>query len=110
MTGKFSNQGDINPAGTIIHECPLNNITEISYMRFNNSDANYILTVSKYDSTIAALVMLYSKDLTKGDTITDNMLYILNPGEYIYVECNVSATTYIITGEDMPNINMIRCK
>lgn len=110
MTGKFSNQGDVNPAGTIIHECPLNNITEISYMRFNNSATDYILTVSKYDSSVAALVMLYSKYLLRGDTITDNMLYILNPGEYIYVECNEVGTTYIITGEDMPNVNMIRCK
>lgn len=108
MIGKFSNQGDISPAGTIIHTCPLNNITEITYMRFNNSDANYILTVSKYDSSIAANVLLYVKSLTLGDTITDNMLYILNPGDYIYVECSVANTTYVITGEDMPNVNMIR--
>jgi len=110
MTGKFSNQGDVNPAGTIIHECPLNNITEISYMRFNNSDSDYILTVSKYDNSVDAHIRLYSKALAQGDTITDNMLYVLNTGDYIYVECNVAATTYIITGEDMPNINMIRCK
>lgn len=54
--------------------------------------------------------MLYSKSLLRGDTITDNMLYVLNPGDYIYVECTEPGTTYIITGEDMPNVNMIRCK
>lgn len=108
MTGKFSNQGDIIPAGTVIHTCPANNITEITYMRFNNSFNNYIIDVYKYDSSIPANVQLYTKSLTLGDTITDNMLYILNPGDYIYVECNVADTTYIITGQDMPNINMIR--
>jgi hypothetical protein len=108
MTGKFSNQGDILPAGTIIHTCPLNNITEITYMRFNNSVNNYIIDVYKYDSSISTTINLYSKSLTLGDTITDSMLYVLNPGDYIYVECSVSDTTYIITGQDMPNINMIR--
>jgi len=108
MTGKFSNQGDIIPAGTVIHTCPANNITEIASMRFNNSVNNYIIDVYKYDSSISANVQLYTKSLTLGDTITDNMLYILNPGDYIYVECSVVGTTYIITGQDMPNINMIR--
>ena len=110
MIGKFSNQGDIIPAGTIIHTCPLNNITEIVSMRFNNSYNNYIIDVYKYDSSISLALKLYSKSLNLGDTITDNMLYILNPGDYIYVECSVANTTYIITGEDMPNVNMIRCK
>jgi hypothetical protein len=108
MTGKFSNQGDIIPAGTILHTCPLNNITEITYMRFNNSVNNYIIDVYKYDSSISTTINLYRKNLTLGDTITDSMLYVLNPGDYIYVECSVSDTTYIITGQDMPNINMIR--
>jgi hypothetical protein len=108
MTGKFSNQGDIIPAGTILHTCPLNNITEITYMRFNNSVNNYIIDVYKYDSSISTNINLYRKSLTLGDTITDSMLYVLNPGDYIYVECSVSDTTYIITGQDMPNINMIR--
>ena len=108
MTGKFSNQGDIIPAGTVIHTCPANNITEITCMRFNNSVNNYIIDVYKYDSSISANVLLYVKILRLGDTITDNMLYILNPGDYIYVECSVANTTYIITGQDMPNINMIR--
>ena len=108
MTGKFSNQGDIIPAGTVIHTCPANNITEITCMRFNNSVNNYIIDVYKYDSSISANVLLYVKILRLGDTITDNMLYILNPGDYIYVECSVANTTYIITGEDMPNVNMIR--
>lgn len=108
MTGKFSNQGDIIPAGTILHTCPLNNITEITYMRFNNSVNNYIIDVYKYDSSISTTINLYRKSLTLGDTITDSMLYVLNPGDYIYVECSVSDTTYIITGQDMPNINMIR--
>ena len=110
MIGKFSNQGDIIPAGTVIHTCPANNITEITCMRFNNSFNNYIIDVYKYDSFTTATVQLYVKSLNLGDTITDNMLYILNPGDYIYVECNAPDTTYIITGEDMPNVNMIRCK
>lgn len=103
MSGKFSNQGTVNPAGTIIHTCRLDTIAAISYMRFNNSDSDYVLTVSKYYSAADSFIMLYSKDLTMGDTITDNMLYILNPGDYIYVECSVPGTTYIITGEDIPN-------
>lgn len=103
MSGKFSNQGNVNPTGTILHTCRINTIAAISYMRFNNSTANYTLTISKYINSIDSFIMLYSKDLTMGDTITDNMMYILDPGDYMYVECSILGTTYVITGEDIPN-------
>jgi hypothetical protein len=106
---KFSNQGTLSTLGTTIHTAPDNNASELRYMRFNNALA-YTLTVSKYTSATAATTQVYSVNLSAGDTITDSFPYFLNEGDYIRVTSSIAGTTFIAEGEDMPNINVVRCK
>ena len=107
MTGKFSNQGTLSTLGTIIHTAPDNNVSEIRLLRFNNPSA-YTLTLTKYTSGTPTQV--YSINLSAGDTITDSFQYFLNEGDYIKATSNIAGTTFIAEGEDMPNINVVRCR
>ena len=107
MTGKFSNQGTLSTLGTIIHTAPDNNVSEIRLLRFNNPSA-YTLTLTKYTSGTPTQV--YSVNLSAGDTITDSFQYFLNEGDYIKATSNIAGTTFIAEGEDMPNINVVRCR
>ena len=109
MIGKFTSQGTLSTLGTVIHTAPDNNVSELRYMRFNNSSA-YTLTVSKYTASTAATTQVYSVNLSAGDTITDSFPYFLNEGDYITVTSSIAGTTFIAEGEDMPNINVVRCK
>lgn len=109
MIGQFTNQGTLSTSGTIIHTAPDNNVSELRYMRFNNPLA-YILTVSKYTASTTTTTQVYSVTLSAGDTITDSFPYFLNEGDYITVTSSVSGTTFIAEGEDMPNINVVRCR
>jgi hypothetical protein len=106
---KFSNQGTLSTLGTTIHTALDNNASELRYMRFNNALA-YTLTVSKYTAATAATTQVYSVNLSAGDTITDSFPYFLNEGDYIRVTSSIAGTTFIAEGEDMPNINVVRCK
>lgn len=107
MTGKFTNQGTLSLSGTIIHTAPENNVSEIRLIRFNNPSA-YTLTLTKYTS--GSPTRVYSVNLAAGDTITDSFQYFLNEGDYIKATSSISGTTFIAEGEDMPNINVMRCK
>jgi len=105
MTGKFSNQGTLSTSGTIIHTAPDNNVSEVRSLRFNNPLA-YTLTLTKYPSA----TQIYSLTLSGGDTLSDDTLYYLDSGEYIEATSSISGTTFIAEGEDMPNINVVRCR
>ena len=109
MTGQFTNQGTLSTSGTIIHTAPDNNVSELRYMRFNNPLA-YTLTVFKYTLATTTTTKVYSVNLSAGDTITDSFPYFLNEGDYITVTSSISGTTFIAEGEDMPNINVVRCR
>jgi hypothetical protein len=107
MTGKFTNQGTLSVSGTILHTAPNNNVSEIRLLRFNNPAA-YTLTLRKY--TAGVPTQIYSINLAAGDTITDSFQYFLDENDYIHATSSVSGTTFIVEGEDMPNINVVRCK
>jgi hypothetical protein len=107
MIGKFSNQGTLLTTGTIIHTAPDNNVSEIRLLRFNNPLA-YTLTLTKYTS--GSPTQVYSINLSAGDTVTDSFQYFLSEGDYIKATSNIVGTTFIAEGEDMPNINVVRCR
>lgn len=109
MIGKFTNEGILSTLGTIIHTAPNNNVSEIRYMRFNNTSA-YTLTISKYTASTATTTQVYLVNLSAGDTMTDSFPYFLNEGDYITVTSSIAGTTFIAEGEDMPNINVVKCK
>ena len=105
MTGKFSNQGTLSTSGTVIHTAPDNNMSEVRSLRFNNPSA-YTLTLVKYPSA----TQIYSLTLSGGDTLSDDALYHLDENEYLEATSSISGTTFIAEGEDMPNINVVRCR
>lgn len=107
MTGKFSNQGTLSTSGTIIHTAPDNNVSEVRSLRFNNPSA-YTLTLTKYTSGTPTII--YSLGLSAGDIVTDTFNYYLQEGDYIKATSNITGTTFIAEGEDMPNINVVRCR
>ena len=107
MIGRFTNQGTLSVSGTIIHTAPDNNVSEIRLLRFNNPLA-YTLTLTKYTSGVPTQV--YSVNLSAGDTITDSFQYFLDEGDYIKATSSITGTTFIAEGEDMPNINVVRCR
>ena len=110
MTEKFSNQGTlVAVSGTIIHTAPDNNISEVQSMRFTNTAA-FVLTVQKYTAATAATTTIYTLNLSAGDIVTDTFNYNLSENDYIKAISNVAGTIFMINGDNLPNINVVRCK
>jgi len=110
MTGKFSNQGTlVAVSGTIIHTAPDNNISEVQSMRFTNTAA-FVLTIQKYVAATASTTTIYTVSLDEGDIFTDEYGYHLDENDYIRAISDVAGTTFIVRGQDSPNINVVRCK
>jgi hypothetical protein len=102
----FSNQGVVT--GTqVIHAAPDNNRSEVNSLRFTNTSA-FALTLQKYTS--AATTVIYSLTLSAGDVLTDDNPYHLNENERLEAISSVAGTTFIVEGENLPNINVVRCK
>lgn len=110
MTGKFSNQGTlVAVSGTTLHTAPDNNISEMQSMRFTNTAA-FVLTVQKYTAATATTTTIYTVSLDEGDIFTDEYGYHLDENDYIKAISDVAGTTFIVRGQDSPNINVVRCK
>jgi len=88
----ISNEGSVGLTSTILYECRPQNVCAINYIRFSNSVTNYDVL------------------LQKCDTVTDDMTYILHPGDYISAVTTDVNTTFIISGEEGPNLSFLRCK
>jgi hypothetical protein len=107
---KFSNQGTITAvSGTIVHTAPDNNRSEVQSMRFTNTAA-FVITVQKYTSATASTTTIYTVSLDDGDIFTDEFGYHLDENDYIKVISDIAGTSFIVRGEDLPNINVVRCK
>jgi hypothetical protein len=42
--------------------------------------------------------------------VTDTFNYHLDEGDYLKATSNIVGTTFIAEGQDMPNINVVRCR
>jgi len=100
MNSNFSNKGTVEIAGTIIVECDTNTRKLIKCAQFRNPAA-YELTITLYDKYTNTSVAIVNLELSAGDQlICDDELY-LEPGDKLTVTCDVTGTTYSITGEDI---------
>lgn len=106
----ISNEGNVGVTSTILYECKPQNVCAINYIRFSNSVTNYDVTLQKYVASTSSTVDIYSVSLNHGDTITDDMVYILHPGDQITATSTDANTTFIISGEEGPNLSFLRCK
>jgi hypothetical protein len=106
----ISNEGTVGLTSTILYECRSQNVCAINYIRFSNSVTNYDVLVQKYVASTASTVDIYTISLTHGDTVTDDMVYILYAGDQILATSTDANKTFIISGEEGPNLSFLRCK
>jgi hypothetical protein len=98
---EFSKQGDVAIAGTVLFTGTSGGVllTKISTLRFNNPAA-YRLILKKYESATTTTSVIYDLTLAAGDTVTDDLLYALNPGDQLIATSNITGTTYYLYGID----------
>lgn len=89
-------QGEISITGTTLFESQ-NQIGKVTMLRFNNPLA-YTLTLERYDASSGNTIKLYELTLDAGDTVTDNFMYLLNPGDKLTVTSNIPGTDYYFYG------------
>ena len=98
---EFSKQGSVSTSGTVLYTGSSGGalLTKVSTLRFNNPAA-YNLVLEKYESATATTSVIYDLSLSAGDTVTDNLLYALNPGDQLIATSNIAGTTYYLFGID----------
>ena len=97
---EFSVQGTLSTLGTTLVTGTSGTagfLSKLSTMRFNNP-LNYTLQVYKYEASTATTILLYDLSLSGGDTVTDNLQYVLNEGDEIKAYSNIAGTTYYANG------------
>jgi hypothetical protein len=94
------NQGQVSLLGTTIYTGSVGPLsTKISLLRFYNPLA-FVLTLTRYDAITVSTETLYEFNLAAGDTITDNTIYALKPGDQLIVYSNIPGTSYYVYGID----------
>lgn len=96
-----STQGIVSVTGTTFVVVPKKTISKIASMRFHNAAA-YTLTLTKYSAKLATTITVYALTLSAGDTVTDNMIYLLEEGDYMTIASSIAGTSYLITGITYP--------
>lgn len=88
-------QGTLSPTGTVLAtgRGDISPLTKTLAMRFNNPAA-YDLHLQKYDAATATTVTIYNLTLDAGDTVTDNLSYVLKAGDQLIASSSVAGTTY----------------
>jgi hypothetical protein len=94
---RISKSGNVSTLETKLYIVPANYVADLLSLRFNNSKA-YTLTVSKYTQATKSASILYTLNLSAGDTVTDNFPYYLDSGDYLTATSSISGTHYTIVG------------
>lgn len=99
---EFSKQGDLSTTGTVLLTGTGNGLSKVMILRFNNPAA-YDLKLEKFEFSTSSTIVIYDLSLSAGDTVTDNFLYALNPGDELIATSNITGTTYYVYGIDYAN-------
>lgn len=91
---ELSKQGTLIAGSTILYTCPVGKSARV-YLKFNNPLANTI-TLSKYDAVLMITTDIYTFNLSAGDFMADNNAYLLNPNDYLTLNCSAAGTNYLI--------------
>lgn len=101
MNPNFSNKGTVSTSGTIIVECDTRTRKRIDVMKFVNTSLSYEVTIDVYDAYSNTTISITQMTLSAGDHLIEDDIIYLEPGDKITATCDVSGTTFIITGEDI---------
>lgn len=97
---EFSKQGDLSTSGTVLYTGTSGAVlTKVMALRFNNPLA-YDLLLEKFEALTSTTTIIYDLSLSAGDTVTDNLVYALNPGDQLIATSNIAGTTYYVYGLD----------
>jgi hypothetical protein len=98
---EFSKQGNVAVTGTVLFtgSGDISLLTKVLALRFNNPAA-FQLILSKFEAATSTTTIIYTLNLSAGDTLTDNLSYALNSGDQLIATSNIAGTTYYIYGID----------
>ena len=96
---EFSNQGELSITGTVLLTGgpPTEQLDKISSIRFYNPLA-YSIQLYRYEALTFTTTLIYNLNLSAGDTLTDNLAYLLNAGDQIIAYSNILGTSYYTYG------------
>lgn len=103
MTSDINLMGELSTTGTVFFTNPVNTLARVVLMRFNNPNA-YTLTLRKHNVRSSSTVVVYTLNLSAGDTITDSFTYVLNSDEYLSATSDIAGTSYLLVGSYFPMI------
>lgn len=97
---EFSNQGELSITGTVLLTGgpPIVVLDKLISLRFNNPLA-YSVQLYKYEALTLTTTLIYNLNLSAGDTLTDNLIYVLNNGDQIIAYSNILGTSYYTYGQ-----------
>ena len=96
---EFSNQGELSITGTILITGGSSTIAldKLVIIRLNNPLA-YSVQLYKYEALTLTTTLIYDLNLSAGDTLTDNLAYLLNNGDQLIAYSNILGTSYYTYG------------
>lgn len=96
---EISNQGELSITGTVLLTGTLSTsiLSRLITIRFNNQLA-YDVQLYKYEALTTTTTLIYDLTLSAGDTLTDNLSYLLNNGDQIIAYSNILGTSYYAYG------------
>ena len=96
---EFSNQGELSITGTVLLTGGTSTIAlnKLVILRFNNPLA-YSIQLYKYEALTLTTTLIYNLNLSAGDTLTDNLTYVLNNGDQLIAYSNILGTSYYTYG------------
>jgi len=88
-------QGTLSNTPFTLYTCPQGSTAKITSLRFNNPSA-YDLTLEKSSGSLHIITVIYSLTLDAGDSLNDNGLYFMEPGDSLIVTSSTAGTTYLV--------------
>jgi hypothetical protein len=97
---EISIQGELSITGTVLLTGgpSILVLDKLIGIRFNNPLA-YSVQLYKYEALTLTTTLIYNLNLSAGDTLTDNLIYVLNNGDQIIAYSNILGTSYYTYGQ-----------
>lgn len=88
-------QGTLSNTPFTLYTCPNGVTSKVASLKFNNPLA-YIITLEKYSASLAITTVIYNLTFDADDSLIDNGLYFMEPGDSLIVTSSIVGTTYLV--------------